>query len=147
MGSKIPVITKAIKTGTIKLENGKYVVPDGENTIVLNKEDILVSYIAKDNKPVMSDEQIVVSLDLTITDELKEEGVAREVVRNVQDARKQLDLNITDKIKLCLEGNVPQNFVDYICGETLANLENIADQDADMKLETDGVVIKIKKHN
>ena len=145
MGSKIPVITKAIKTNTIKLENGKYIVPDGEEKIVLNKEDILVSYIAKDNRPVMSDEQIVVSLDLTITPELKEEGVAREIVRNVQDARKQMDLNITDKIKLCLEGNVPQNFVEYICGETLATTAQISDNEADFKLETEGVVVKIKK--
>ena len=88
MGSKIPVITKAIKSGNIKFENGKYVI-FGDETIELSREDILVTYVAKDNKPVLSDDSIVVALDLTITDELKQEGIAREIVRNIQDARKQ----------------------------------------------------------
>ena len=55
MGSKIPVITKAIKTKTIKFENNKFIVP--EENIELNKEDILISYIARSEKPVLSDEK------------------------------------------------------------------------------------------
>jgi len=144
MGSKIPVITKAIKSGNIKLENNKYIV-SGDETIELNKEDILVTYVAKDNKPVLSDDKIVVALDLTITDELKQEGIAREIVRNIQDARKQLDLQIMDKIEICLNGDYPVDYVDYICKETLASIKDISEDKADLKVETDGVVIYIKK--
>ena len=142
MGKMIPVITKAIKSGNIEYKDGKYYVT-GETELVLNKEDILVSYIAKDNKPVLSDESVVVSLDLTISEELKAEGLAREIVRNIQDARKQLDLEITDKIKIELVGNYPENFVEYICTETLATIEKVGN--ADLELEVEGVTVKIKK--
>ena len=142
MGNKIPVITKAIRSGNIKLVGDKYVC-SGEEEIVLNKEDILVSYIAKNNMPVLSDDDVVVSLDLTVTEELKAEGIAREIVRNIQDARKQLDLEITDKIKIELQGNYPTNFVDYICNETLASEGKVAN--ADLEVEVEGITIKIQK--
>lgn len=142
MGSKIPTITKAIKTGNIKFTNNKYVCM-GDEDIVLDKEDILVSYVAKNNMPVLSDENVVVSLDLTITDELKAEGLAREIVRNIQDARKQLNLEITDKIKIQLEGNYPENFVGYICAETLADVAVV--DEADMTIDVEQVLVKIKK--
>lgn len=144
MGSKIPVITRAIKSGNLKHVDGKYIVT-GEEEIVLNKEDLLVSYIAKSEKPVLSDDRIVVALDLTITEELKQEGLAREIVRNIQDARKQLDLNITDRIKIFLIGDYPTNYVEYICKETLADNTNVYQNEADTIIETDGVIIRIKK--
>jgi isoleucyl-tRNA synthetase len=143
MGSKIPVITRAIKSGNIKLVDGKYIV-SGEEEITLDKEDILVTYVAKSDKPVLSDDKIVVALDLTITDELKEEGIAREIVRNIQDARKQLDLQIMDKITIELVGDYPANYVDYICKETLATMGEVASS-SDIMIETDGVKIYIKK--
>ena len=142
MGSKIPVITRAIKSGNIKLVDGKYVV-SGEEEIVLNKEDILVSYVAKSDKPVLSDEKIVVALDLHITEELKKEGIAREIVRNIQDARKQLELNITDKITISLDGNYPEEHLAYICNETLASVGDTTN--ADLTFETEGIKISIKK--
>ncbi|MBQ7884659.1 MAG: isoleucine--tRNA ligase [Clostridia bacterium] len=145
MGNKIPVITKAIKTGNIKLDGGKYYI-DGDEQLVLNKEDILVTYVAKSDKPVASDERIVVALDLNITPELKNEGVAREIVRNIQDARKTLELNITDRIQLCLSENCPAVFVDYICKETLADLTSLTANQADFSLETEGVQVLIKKY-
>ena len=144
MGSKIPVITRAIKAGNIKLEGDKYIV-SGDETIVLDKADILVSYIAKSDKPVLSDDKIVVALDLHITEELKKEGIAREIVRNIQDARKKLELNITDKIQIHLEGDYPAEHLDYICNETLATFVQIEAGSEDLSLETEGIVIKIKK--
>lgn len=144
MGSKIPVITKAIKTGNIKLENGKYHIT-GDEEMTLDKQDILVTYIAKSDKPVASDERIVVALDLNITQELKNEGIAREIVRNIQDARKTLELNITDRINLYLSDNCPQEFVDYICRETLSDLLATAPAQADTSFETEGVQVMINK--
>ena len=144
MGQKIPVITRAIKSGNIKLENGKYVI-SGEETIILNKEDILVSYIAKSDKPVLSDDKIVVALDLHITEELKQEGIAREIVRNIQDARKTLEYNITDRIQISLEGDYPKAFAEYICNETLSTIAEIEEGTEDLAIEAEGIKIKLKK--
>ncbi len=144
MGSKIPVITRAIKSGNLVYKDGKYYVR-GEEEICLNKEDILVSYIAKNNMPVLSNEEVIVSLDLTITSELKEEGVAREIIRNVQDARKSLGLEITDRIYLDLEGDVPTNFVETILKETLAEQKTLSKSEAKSSFEVEGVKVKICK--
>lgn len=143
MGSKIPVITKAIKNGNLHFD-GTHYIADGDEKIILNKDDILVSYNAKTDKPVLSDEKIVVALDLHITEELRQEGIAREIVRNVQDARKTLELNITDKIKLKMVGNYPKAHIDYICNETLASIdENMLNPD--LEIQTENIKIFIKK--
>ena len=143
MGNKIPAITKAIRTNNLKLENGKYVAYCDDETILLNKEDILVSYTAKSGKPVLSDEKIVVCLDLTITPELKDEGIARELVRKIQETRKQLDLEITDRIYIEINGDYPTNFSQYICEETLGELTTITNED--IVVDVDSITVKIKK--
>lgn len=143
MGSKIPAITKAIRTNQLTLENGKYIAKCDDETIVLNKEDILVSYVAKTGRPVLSDEKIVVSLDLTITPELKDEGIARELVRKIQETRKQLDLEITDRILIEIVGNYPKTHEQYICEETLGTITTV--NNADIVVEIEDITIKIKK--
>ena len=141
MGNKIPVITKAIKENELTFNGTNYTIKN-DNSIVLNKEDILVNYLAKNDMPVLSDGEVVVTLNLAISEVLKEEGIAREIVRNIQDARKQLDLEIMDRISLNLSGNVPKNYVNYILNETLADLDDF--DNVDFETEVEGVKIKIK---
>ena len=144
MGSKIPLITKAIKNNSLKFDGDKYIV-EGEETIVLNKEDLLISYIAKSNVPVLNDDSVVVALDLNISETLKKEGIARELVRNIQDARKQMDLSITDRILIELSSNYPVEFADYICDETLGSIENIESTLVGISLEVEGISIKVAR--
>jgi isoleucyl-tRNA synthetase len=72
-------------------------------------------------------------LDVTITDELKEEGIARELVNRIQTIRKDQNFEVTDKIKLIVEKNnelnlaIQNNFA-YICNETLAESLDLVDQ-------------------
>jgi isoleucyl-tRNA synthetase len=66
-----------------------------------------------------------VRLDTEITEELKLEGLAREVVRAVQDRRKKMGLNVEDRIHLCFEADgllrrAIERHADYIKNETLA---------------------------
>ena len=143
MGNKIPAITKAIRANQLTLENGKYIAKCDDETIILSKEDILVSYVAKTGKPVLSDEKIVVSLDLTITQELKDEGLARELVRKIQETRKQLDLEITDRILIEINGNYPKLYEKYICEETLGKITTITNEDITVEIED--ISIKIKR--
>lgn len=144
LGNKIPDVMKNINAGKIKYRDGIYCIGEN-NEYILKKEDILVSYDAKSNRPVLNNGDIVVSLDLTITEELKQEGITREIVRNVQDCRKQLDCQITDRIKIEIDGDLNQELKKYICQETLAEQANILDQQADASFEIENIKIKIKK--
>ncbi len=74
---------------------------------------------------VASDAGVTVALDLELTPELRREGIAREVVRIVQDARKAAGLRVTDRIELGIEssGEPAESislFADYVRDETLA---------------------------
>src|SRR5206468_6600413 len=66
-----------------------------------------------------------VALNLELTDELVAEGLAREVVRAIQEARKSAGLNVEDRISLTLGGDdellaAVRAHEDYVTGETLA---------------------------
>lgn len=81
-------------------------------------------------------EASAIALDLTITPDLKNEGLAREVIRAVQNGRKKAGLNVDDRINLALMSDDPvltqaiAQFKDEIYAETLAIGEQIAQADA-----------------
>ena len=123
---RVPVLIKAIKSGAFRLtEDAAVLTIDGKEES-FDPEIILVTYQAKDGGHIMSGQGIVVSLDLTITDELRAEGIARDLVRRGQDARKQSGCEISDRIVISLTGPYPADFIDYICSETLATVGEVA---------------------
>ena len=78
---------------------------------------------------VSNEGTLTVALDITITDSLREEGFARDLVNRIQNLRKEKDFSVTDKINVNIESTevinsaIKNNF-SYICSETLAtNLE------------------------
>jgi isoleucyl-tRNA synthetase len=73
---------------------------------------------------VANEGALTVALDVTLTEELRKEGVARELVNRIQNARKDTGLEVTDKIKLTVlkSQNLQQSILDnrdYIMSETL----------------------------
>ena len=93
---------------------------------------------------------IVVSLDLTITDELRAEGIAREIVRNIQDTRKKIGCEIMDKILIYSpdEDTFPKNWTEYICSETMSSYQEINDFDSEIEIVTDdklAIKVYVKK--
>lgn len=69
---------------------------------------------------------VTVALDITITEPLRNEGIAREIVNRIQNLRKEKDFEVTDKINVIIDyndliANAIQSNLDYICAETLAN--------------------------
>jgi isoleucyl-tRNA synthetase/very-short-patch-repair endonuclease len=105
------------KTGKaiLKLSNGDFELLRTEVEIV--SEDIPGWSVTTDGK-------FTVALDITITEELKNEGIARELVNRIQNLRKSKDFDVTDKIVITLGDNPIWNtavsqFNDYICAETL----------------------------
>ncbi len=84
-----------------------------------------------------------VALELDLDDELLREGLAREVVRAVQDARKQAGLEVSDRISLELGGDdellaAAQEHESYIAGETLATSVGYASDGTGEKATIEG---------
>jgi len=71
--------------------------------VELDSADIVVEYVAAEGWAGVADHGTQVALDARLTEELKAEGMAREIVRFVQDARKMAGLDLADKIALYLE--------------------------------------------
>ncbi|MCL2414718.1 MAG: isoleucine--tRNA ligase [Bacteroidales bacterium] len=82
---------------------------------------------------VANEGTLTVALDVTISDELREEGISRELVNRIQTIRKEQNFGVTDKIKLIVEKNneinlaIQNNFA-YICTETLAESLDLVDK-------------------
>ena len=108
-----------------KIEKDKNISLDinGKN-INLGLEDVEISSKDIEGWLVANEGILTVALDVTITDELRKEGVARELVNRIQNARKDSGLEVTDKIKLTVLNfeNLQQSIADnksYIMSETL----------------------------
>ncbi len=106
-------------------KEGKMVISPNGNTYELTEEDILISSEDIPGWQVAQDGDITVALDTTLTDDLREEGLARELVNRVQNLRKDSDFNVTDKIDISLSENellekALEKFGDYVKSETLA---------------------------
>ena len=94
------------------------------NTITLSQDDVEISSQDIEGWLVANANGITVALDITITDVLKEEGIARELVNRIQNIRKDSGFDVTDKIKVLLQKNIVlekavQANEHYIKSETL----------------------------
>ena len=74
---------------------------------------------------VASEGRMTVALDVTLTDELKREGIAREIINRVQNLRKDSGLEVNDRIRLTIDTNdlvrqAIESNNEYICNEVLA---------------------------
>ena len=98
---------------------------------------------------VASEGKITVALDLTLTDELKAEGIAREFINRIQNIRKEKDYNLTDRIVIEVENDNPfktevsQN-EQYICNEVLSDkIEFVNSLSIFEEIEIDEIKFKI----
>ncbi len=110
---------------------------EGE-TFELSKDDFIITSADIPGWSVATDREITVALDVTLTDTLKAEGMARELINRIQNLRKTKDFEVTDKISVRLQADeairpAVEQFGDYIKGEVLATqlelVETIHDGD------------------
>ena len=132
-------------------KNNSYQLSINGDTYDLTLEDFEISTDEIPGWQVANDGELTVALDITITDELKAEGMARELVNRIQNLRKEKDFNVTDKIKVTLQAHdairpAIENFAEYICTETLTmdlNIQSEVDGGEEVEL-IDGVKILIR---
>src|SRR5258705_11210288 len=97
---------------------------DGDEHI-LGPDEIPLALQPLEGYEVEAEAGHAVALELELDDELRREGLAREIVRAVQEARKQAGLDVSDRISLALGGDdellaAAREHESYIAGETLA---------------------------
>ena len=117
-----------------KLEAGEEIAVTlaGEETMV-SKDLVNIPITAREGFTVEMQNNLFVILDTTLTQELKDEGLAREFVSKVQQLRKRNDYQVTDNIRIFYDGDdevaaAVQAFQDYIQQETLAlSIERVED--------------------
>ena len=103
---------------------------DGED-FELNHEDVDILYEDIPGQVVESDGKLTVAMDVNITPELENEGLARELINRIQNIRKNNGFEVTDQIIVQIEDNkklqeVVSQFEEYICSETLTQELNFS---------------------
>ncbi|MHA1506214.1 MAG: isoleucine--tRNA ligase [Candidatus Asgardarchaeia archaeon] len=132
----LPKISKKLEEVDVKevektfSKVGKITLEVGGEEVIINKEDVILEKEAVDEGWVYSSKgDIEVVLDARISEDLFYEGIARDIVRRIQQMRKEMDLDYTDRIKIYYAGTAPveeafKRHLDYIMSETLCDEVN-----------------------
>ncbi len=132
LGKRLPAVKKALAEadGAALLAEmdtqGHVTLSLADGPVQLDSDDIQVRLQAKEGWTAAQGKRCVVVLSTELTPDLVAEGLAREVVRTIQDRRKEMKLDYTDRIRVGLVAGTAEpaaaieQFADYIRGETLA---------------------------
>jgi len=131
---------------------------DGSHSLTLNGQEIIltsedVEIISEDipGWQVANDGKLTVALDITVTDEIRYEGIAREFVNRIQNIRKENGYNVTDKITVQIEDlefvrEAIKKYASYIGSQTLATsvtLVKTFDRKNVREIDIDDNILKI----
>ena len=111
-------------------ENYTFALPAGE--VTLDKADYEITSEDMPGWLVATEGKLTVAMDITITDALKKEGVARELINRIQNLRKEKDFEITDKVEVAIvkRDDVVESLAEYatyVCEQTLCGNITLAD--------------------
>ncbi|MGB5579344.1 MAG: isoleucine--tRNA ligase [Woeseia sp.] len=131
-GKRIPLVKKGLDAAdgaaiaTAVASGEPFTIKVGDETVTLTGEDILIETSSAEGYSCAEDAGYLAALDTALNDDLRLEGVARELVRTVQDARKQAGLEVSDRIVLGVSGSADVDAAlavhrDYLMQETLAS--------------------------
>jgi isoleucyl-tRNA synthetase len=152
-GKLVPALTEALKqmdsdvarANAVAVESGNafVLVVDGQE-LTIAPDEVLVETSSPEGYVVAEENGVLAALDTTLTPELVAEGVAREVVRYIQDARKNAGFAIADRIEVSIDGikgnaeleSMIESWRDYMCAETLAEVLHLAKPAAGAHVET-----------
>jgi isoleucyl-tRNA synthetase len=150
LGGRTQDVIKAIKNGDWTHDGDRVVaggieLMDGEYTLK-------IAAVEGEASATMSDGRGVVTLDTEVTPELEAEGTARDLVRLVQQSRRDAGLAVSDRISLTL--GVPeairrrlQPFVSFIAAETLAESVQWGHGEPTARLDDDEVYIGVERRS
>lgn len=126
-------------------------LPSGD--VALVEEDYQITSEDMPGWLVATEGRLTVALDITVTEELKREGVARELINRIQNLRKESGFEVTDRITVRIENNSEiadslAQFNDYVCAQTLAQSITLVEKCEDgvaIEWDEDQIVVAVTK--
>ena len=135
------------------VQDGEYLlnpdyVKNSEEPVFITAEDLEVSTDEIPGYEVAVKGSLTVALDITITDDLKKEGDAREFVNRIQNIRKDSGFNLTDRIVVIVSENAELQpsliqYKDYICAEILADSLDFLPTTEGTEIEVNNAILKV----
>jgi isoleucyl-tRNA synthetase len=133
-------------------QNGRFEIPVVGQTAEVTTDDVEIISEDIPGWLVANEGKLTVALDITLTEDLKKEGIARELVNRIQNIRKSNGFEITDKINVIIQSDARINeavedFNQYIANQVLANsvvLSNLA-EGAELDLDDFKLFVKVDK--
>ncbi len=155
-GKMMKDISKAIASMTrqdiASLETtGSHTLQIGGKEVILTRDDVEIISEDIPGWQVANEGKLTVALDVTVTDELRYEGIAREFVNRIQNIRKESGFDVTDKITVLIENHeliskAVDRHADYIGSQTLATKVAVVSDFANgnvREVEIDDMIIKV----
>lgn len=135
-------------------QNGELTIQLENKSIILQLQDVEISSQDIEGWMVATSGKLTVALDVTINDELRNEGIARELINRIQNIRKDSGFEVTDKIaiKILKDGfveNAVQDNIDYIKTETLTtalHFEDILEKGIEIAFDEVNTKLFIEKY-
>ena len=124
--------------------DGKFIFTIGETNATVELDDVEIISEDIPGWLVANEGNLTVALDITVTEELRNEGIAREIVNRIQNIRKNQGFDITDRIDVVISSNedtdkAVKQFSDYIARQVLANSLTIGEIAESDKIELEGL--------
>jgi len=124
-----------------------FMLPAGQ--VTLTPEDVDITSEDMPGWLVAVDGKLTIALDITVSDELRREGTARELVNRIQNLRKESKFEVTDKVVVTLQPleeitEALQNYKEYICNQTLAKDIVLDEKVEGTEIEWDESTLRIK---
>ncbi|MDD7211919.1 MAG: DUF5915 domain-containing protein, partial [Prevotella stercorea] len=157
MGKKFGKLMKGIAAAVSAFDQDQIALFESNGSIVVNVEgqDVIVEVadvdIISEDIPgwlVSNEGNLTVALEIELTDELRNEGMARELISRIQNIRKESGLEITDRIHVTVSPNeriekAIAGYADYIKSQVLALDINVAENDG-VEVEIDDFKLNVK---
>jgi isoleucyl-tRNA synthetase len=134
------------------LEGATLTLDIGGRSVDITAEKLDIRRIEKASLRVLNEGTLTVGLDTEISEELAREGEARDLVRGIQNLRKEMGLEVTDRIRLSLYGPAElkaawEDFSSLVAGETLAREVFWGPAEGQKALGDDQWLVKIEKYS
>ena len=158
MGKKFGKLMKGIAAAMGKLNQEQIAELEKQGNIALNVEGNVVTVEAADVEIISEDipgwlvsneGNLTVALEVELNEELRREGMARELINRIQNLRKENNFEITDRINVTVSANEQvenaiESYADYIKGQVLADSLTVADANEGAEVDFDDFKLMIK---